>query len=333
MAAQRGAELTRRLLAFSRRQALQPVEVDLNKLVLDVEKLLRRTLGEHIEIETVLHAGLWRTNADAGQLEAALLNLAINARDAMPEGGKLTIDTANARLDDHYAAAHSEVTPGQYVVLTVTDTGTGMPDEIRERAFEPFFTTKEVGQGSGLGLSMVYGFVKQSGGHVKIYSELGQGTAVKIYLPRTVPAPSRAPSTRPVQEHIPAGSESILVVEDDPLVRAYMTDQLRNLGYAVHEAENGAQGLEVLAQLERVDLLLTDIVMPGGMNGRQLAERAQALRPGLRVLYTSGYSENAIIHHGRLDRGVHLLNKPFRKIELARKVRAVLDAVPPENGG
>jgi PAS domain S-box-containing protein len=324
-AAQRGAELTRRLLAFSRRQALQPVALDLNRLVLDVEKLLRRTLGEHIEIETVLHGGLWRVHVDPAQLEAALVNLALNARDAMGESGKLTIETANARLDDHYAAAHSEVTPGQYVVATVTDTGTGMPPEVRERAFEPFFTTKEVGKGTGLGLSMVYGFVKQSGGHVKIYSEEGQGTAVKIYLPRVLLA-AAAPTATTMLERIPTGSETILVVEDDGPVREYVTIQLGELGYVVHEAEDGPAALRMLEDVERVDLLLTDVVMPGGMNGRQLAERAQALQPGLKVLYTSGYTEDAIIHHGRLDPGVQLLTKPFRKVELARKVRAVLDA-------
>ncbi|MBX6324008.1 MAG: PAS domain S-box protein, partial [Rhodospirillaceae bacterium] len=325
-AAQRGAELTRRLLAFSRRQTLQPVVLDLNKLVLDVEKLLRRTLGEHIDIETVMHAGLWKVHVDPGQLEAALVNLALNARDAMPEGGKLTIETANARLDDSYAAAHAEVTPGQYVVTTVTDTGTGMPAEVRDRAFEPFFTTKDVGKGTGLGLSMVYGFVKQSGGHVKIYSEMGQGTAVKIYLPRAqLPHPEPGPAPAPASERTPTGSEHILVVEDDFLVRGYVTEQLRALGYAVDEAPDGPTALRLLPSLGHVDLLLTDVVMPGGMNGRQLAERAQAQQPGLRVLYTSGYTENAIIHHGRLDPGVHLLTKPFRKVELARKVRAVLD--------
>jgi PAS domain S-box-containing protein len=325
-AAQRGAELTRRLLAFSRRQALQPVALDLNRLVLDVEKLLRRTLGEHIDIETVLHAGLWKVYADPGQLEAALVNLALNARDAMAGSGKLTIETANARLDDHYAAAHVEVTPGQYVAATVTDTGTGMTAEVRDRAFEPFFTTKEVGKGTGLGLSMVYGFVKQSGGHVKIYSEVGQGTAVKIYLPRA-PLTASAPPPPPAGfERLAAGRESVLVAEDDPMVRAYVSEQLRGLGYAVHEAEDGAAALRVLGELGRVDLLLSDVVMPGGMDGRHLAERAQAIQPGLKVLYTSGYTENAIIHHGRLDPGVQLLSKPFRKAELARKVRAVLDS-------
>ncbi|MFN4354456.1 ATP-binding protein [Parvibaculum sp.] len=324
-AAERGADLTKRLLAFARRQPLEPKVIDVNRLINGIEGLLRRTLNEDIDLEIAGAGGLWRAEIDPGQLEAALVNLAVNARDAMPEGGRLTIETSNAMLDDSYAEANNDVKPGQYVMISVTDTGTGMTRETLERAFEPFFTTKGSGRGSGLGLSMVFGFVKQSGGHAKIYSELGEGTSIKIYLPRSHAAGEAA--------YVPAGAapEStgtghILVVEDDELVRQNVLHQLADLGYHVTGAENGAKALHILKADESIDLLFTDVVMPGGMNGRQLAEAAAKLRPGLKVLFTSGYTENAIVHQGRLDRGVQLVSKPYRREELAAKIRKVLDA-------
>ena len=327
MAAERGAELTNSLLAFARRQALEPRSVDVNRLVAGMDGLLRRSLGEEIEIERVQGAGLWQATVDPVQLETALLNLALNARDAMPRGGRLTIETGNSHIDLNYSEAHDEVTPGQYVLLCVSDTGTGMSPDVIARAFDPFFSTKEVGKGTGLGLSMVYGFVKQSGGHIKIYSEVGHGTAFKIYLPRSgeveaAPEPSRA------RKNDPTGSETILAVEDDDLVRAHAERVLRSLGYNVLIASNGPQALNVLKSDTPIDLLFTDVVMPGGLGGRQLAEQASALRPGLKVLFTSGYTENAIVHHGRLDPGVHLIRKPYRKAELALKLRQLLDPGP-----
>ncbi|MBX3492116.1 MAG: PAS domain S-box protein [Parvibaculum sp.] len=323
-AAERGADLTGRLLAFSRQQALEPKSVDVLRLLSGVDGLLRRSLGEHIEIETVSTGGLWPALVDPAQLESAVLNLAINARDAMPDGGRLTIELANVHLDQSYAGRNNEVTAGQYVMVAVSDSGTGMTPEIVARAFEPFFTTKETGKGSGLGLSMVYGFIKQSGGHVQIYSELGQGTTIKLYLPRANADDETAlPRARTVD--IPGGAESILLVEDDQHVREYVLEQLQLLGYRVIVANDGPQALDALRQITDIDLLFTDVVMPGGMNGRQLADAAKALRPGLKVLFTSGYTENAIVHHGRLDRGVHLLSKPYRRQELAMKIRKVLD--------
>ncbi|MEW6091513.1 MAG: PAS domain S-box protein [Pseudomonadota bacterium] len=324
-AAERGAELTSRLLAFARRQALQPKTIDSNKLIASIEPMLRRTISEEIELEFVRGAGLWAAEADPSQLEVALLNLVINARDAMPEGGKLTLETGNAHLDDTYAALHDEVKPGQYVMISVSDTGTGMTPETLARAFEPFYTTKEVGQGSGLGLSMVFGFVKQSGGHVKIYSEPDHGTSVKLYFPRARTAQEPAPPKAP-RETILRGSEHILVVEDDDLVREHLSAQLEGLGYKVTSATNGPRALNIIREREDIALLLTDIVMPGGMNGRELADEAVKLRPDLKVLFSSGYSENAIVHHGRLDAGVELLSKPYRLQELAAKVRKVLDS-------
>ncbi len=320
----RGAELTNRLLAFARRQPLAPQLVDLGKLIAGMEPLVRRTLSEDIEIEFVRGGGLWPCELDPGQLEVALLNLAINARDAMPEGGRLTIETANTRLDDAYADAHEEVSPGQYVMVSVTDSGLGMDEEALRRAFEPFYTTKAVGKGSGLGLSMVYGFVKQSNGHSKIYSEPGEGTTVRLYFPRSRSGAEYAAEADEVQVAA-AGGEHVLVVEDDDLVRGHVVAQLEALGYAVTSAESGPGALELLRQSPDVDLLFTDVVMPGGMSGRDLGTAAQALRPSLRILYTSGYTENAIIHNGRLDPGVHLLSKPYRRRDLARKVRQVLD--------
>ncbi|MEY4879034.1 MAG: hypothetical protein RJB62_503, partial [Pseudomonadota bacterium] len=325
MAAERGAALTNRLLAFARRQALDPKATNVNKLLSEMDPLLRRTLGEHIEIETVRGGGLWNALIDAPQLESALLNLCINARDAMVKGGRLTIETGNVHLDGDYASQHSEVGSGQYVMIAVSDTGTGMTSDILARAFDPFFTTKDVGKGSGLGLSMVYGFAKQSRGHVKIYSEFGHGTTVKLYLPR---APGDHEESFPTSSsELPRGQERIFLVEDDELVRMHVTRQLESLGYHVTSAHNGAEALEALEALKRngdYDLLFTDVVMPGGVNGRQLAVAVAELYPNLPVLFTSGYTENAIVHHGRLDPGVHLLNKPYRLQDLAAKIRLAL---------
>jgi PAS domain S-box-containing protein len=324
--ARRAASLTRRLLAFSRRQPLAPKPVDVNALVSNMSELLHRTLGEHISVETVRGAGLWRIEVDANELEAALLNLAVNARDAMPSGGQLTIETANAHIDEAYAVAHAEVLPGQYVAISVSDTGIGMDAETVAQAFEPFFTTKAVGKGTGLGLSQVYGFVKQSGGHVKIYSEVGEGTTIKIYLRRLV---GSGPDVE-VKDDLPVPEgvreETILVVEDDDNVRAYSADVLRELGYRVLEANDGLSALRILERHPRVDLLFTDVVLPNQLTGAQVAVQARELRPSLRVLFTTGYARNAIIHHGRLDKGVNLITKPFSFAELAAKVRDVLDS-------
>ena len=323
-AAQRGADLTQRLLAFARRQALDPEAVEVNQLIATMDGLLRRTLGEHIEIEIGRRAGLWPALVDPAQLESALLNLCLNARDAMVQGGRLTIETANTHLSQDYADQHVEVVPGQYVMVAVSDTGLGIAPENLERVFEPFFTTKETGKGTGLGLSMVYGFIKQSEGHIKIYSELGQGTTIKMYLPRfwgdTEPQP------RQVDRSVVGGSELILLVEDEELVRRYAHDQLVNLGYRVLVATNGPTALILLRQRDDIDLLFTDVVMPGGMSGRELAYLARRFRPGLNVLYTSGYTENAIVHHGRLDPGVQLLSKPYGRAELSQKIRDALAA-------
>jgi PAS domain S-box-containing protein len=330
--AQRAAALTQRLLAFSRRSPLDPKPVDTNRLLGGMSELLRRTLGEQIAIETVLAGGLWRVHIDPNQLEVSILNLAVNARDAMGDGGKLTIETANTHLDEGYAASQFEVVPGQYVVICVTDTGIGMDHEVLMRAFEPFFTTKEIGQGTGLGLSQVYGFVKQSGGHVKIYSEVGQGTTVKLYLPRLLSReePIELP---PAAEGVPRGSDAelVLVVEDDDDVRAYSSGILRELGYPVLEASTGALGLRLIETRPDIALLFTDVGLPGGMNGRQLAEAARGIRPDLKVLFTTGYARNAIVHDGRLDPGVILITKPFSYAALAAKLREMLDkhAGPP----
>jgi PAS domain S-box-containing protein len=324
-AAWRAATLTNRLLAFSRKQTLIAQVVDAGDLVNGMSNLLRRTLEESIDIEFVgAQNDLWRCKADPSQLENAILNLAINARDAMPDGGKLTIETANADLDDDYAAAQAEVTPGEYVVVSVTDTGTGMEPEVIEKVFEPFFTTKEVGKGSGLGLSMVYGFAHQSGGHVTVYSEEGVGTTVRIYLPRTEAASQKSQGLDRVAP-LKARGETILVVEDDPSVRTMSVALLSGLGYEVLEAADGPRALSMLESSSRVNLLFTDVVLPGGMNGPELAAEIARRRPGIGVLYTSGYTEDAIIHQGDLKEGIELLHKPFRPEDLARKVRSAID--------
>ena len=324
--ANRAATLTQRLLAFARRQPLDPQSLEVNGLVTRMSELLRNTLGESIRIETVLAAGLWRIFSDSSEFENALLNLAVNARDAMPEGGRLTIETANVYIDDAYAAAAEEVTPGQYVMIAVSDTGSGMTKEVIAKAFEPFFTTKDAGQGTGLGLSQVYGFVKQSGGHVRIYSEMNEGTTVKIYMPRLLDESSR--STNPAaQPPLPTAIEEelILVVEDDEDVRANTTTMLTELGYRVLAASDGPRALRILESRSDIDLLFTDVGLPGGINGRQLADHALLHKPHLRVLFTSGYARNAIVHHGRLDPGVDLLPKPFTLAQLASKIRQVLE--------
>jgi len=324
--ARKAETLTQRLLAFSRQQPLKPRSIDVGRLVSGMSDLLRRTLGEQVGVETVLAGGLWRAHADPNQLEMALLNLAVNARDAMPNGGKLTIETGNAYLDELYASGHAEVLPGQYVMLAVTDTGIGMTAEVRAKAFDPFFTTKEIGQGTGLGLSQVYGFVKQSRGHVKIYSEVGGGTTIKIYLPRYyLPMKEEDEDVRSTAPH---GSEheAVLVVEDDEDVRNYATGCLRELGYHVLEASRGQAALQVLDHHPEINVLFTDIGLPGGMDGRQLAEEARQRCRTIRVLFTTGYARNAIIHDGRLDPGVELLTKPFTQVALGQKLRDILDA-------
>jgi signal transduction histidine kinase len=322
--AEKAAQLTQRLLAFSRRQPLDPKSVDATKLIAGMSDLLRRSLGEHVEIETVGGGGLWRTEVDPTELEAAILNLALNSRDAMPNGGKLTIETSNAFLDEQYTREHDDVRTGQYVLISVTDTGQGMPREIVDRAFEPFFTTKETGQGTGLGLSQVYGFVKQSGGHIKIYSEVGQGTTIKMYLPRHRAADQPQGDLR--MEAVEKGKgERILVVEDDEGVRGYIAEILQDLDYRVLTAPDAAVALHMLERQEApVDLLLTDVVLPG-MNGRQLADAVRARHSAMRVLFMTGYSRNAIVHQGRLDPGVALIQKPLSAASLAQKIREVLE--------
>jgi PAS domain S-box-containing protein len=321
-AAARGADLTQHLLAFARKQPLQPRETDLNTLIIETSKLLRPTLGEQIEIESVFEDEACLATVDPNQLATAILNLAINARDAMPHGGKLILETRSAVLDENYANAHSDVRPGRYALIAVSDTGTGIPAAILDKVFNPFFTSKEPGKGTGLGLSMVYGFVKQSAGHIKIYSEEGHGTTIKIYLPPGTGA-SLAPEAA-IAPAIQGGHETILVVEDDKLVREYVLTQLRSLGYVTLDAANGAEALAIIAAGNQFDLLFTDVIMPGAMNGRQLATEVQKSKPGLKVLFTSGYTENAIIHHGRLDTGVLLLAKPYRKSDMAGMIRRAL---------
>jgi signal transduction histidine kinase/CheY-like chemotaxis protein/CHASE3 domain sensor protein len=321
-AAERCAELIQHLLAFARRQPLKPRDVEINAAITDVAKLLRPTLGEQIRIETVLEQGPMTSHIDPSRLTNAVLNMAINARDAMPNGGKLLLETRRVDLDEAYAQANPDVRPGPYVMLAVSDTGTGMPPDVQEKAFEPFFTTKEVGKGSGLGLSMVYGFVKQSGGHIKIYSEQGHGTTIKLYLP---PGEGTAEAAAMAPPLAPGGAETIFVVEDDSLVRNFVTAQLQSLGYRTIAASDSRSALDLIESGEDFDLLFTDIVMPGGMSGRELAEIAATIRPDLKVLYTSGYTDNAIVHQGKLDDGVLLLTKPYRRHQLAEMVRVSLN--------
>jgi CheY-like chemotaxis protein len=318
--------VTKHLLAFSRQQPLQPREADLNTLVQDTARLLRPSLGEQIEIDTALEPDAWPAFIDPNHMATALLNLAVNARDAMPDGGKLMLETSNVILDEVYAAANPDVRAGEYVMVAVSDTGGGIPAAIRDKVFEPFFTTKDTGKGTGLGLSMVYGFIKQSDGHLKIYSEEGHGTSIKLYLPRSMGdmvdvEPPPAVDTR-------GGHESILVVEDDPLVRNYVSAQLEQLGYRTMVTANGPEALAAVEKGFVCDVLFTDVIMSGGMNGRQVADAVTAKLPSVRVLFTSGYTEDAIIHHGRLDPDVTLLPKPYRKADLARMIRQVLTQPP-----
>jgi PAS domain S-box-containing protein len=322
-AAERGAQLTRHLLAFARKQPLQPREIDVNALALEAAKLLHPTLGEQITIVPQLTEDAWPALIDPGQLSTAILNLALNARDAMPGGGTLVLETRNIFLDDGYASMNPDVVAGNYVMIAVSDTGSGIPLELLDRVFDPFFTTKEVGKGTGLGLSMVFGFVKQSGGHIKIYSEEGHGTSVKIYLPRSTGVHE---TEFEALQNVPitGGDEKILIVEDDALVRQYVVTQIKSLGYAALEAANAAEALSIIDADDNIDLLFTDVIMPGAMNGRQLADEASRRRPDLKTLFTSGYTENAIVHHGRLDSGVLLLVKPYRKSELAKMLRMAL---------
>jgi PAS domain S-box-containing protein len=331
--AERGAErataLTQRLLAFSRRQLLDPRPLDLNKLLAAEAEFLRRTLGEVIEVEAVGSGGLWRVEVDPNEFESALLNLAINARDAMPDGGKLTIEASNTFLDQNYCRANPEVMPGQYVMIAVTDNGSGMTKDVLDRAFEPFFSTKTVDAGTGLGLSQVYGFIKQSGGHLKIYSEQDEGTTVKIYLPRYTgeahPDDQEDSDTAEVEGHV---GETILIVEDDPDVRTYLVEALRDLNYRTLNAPDAAAALRIIEQPDtRIDLLLSDVVLPG-MNCRELMAEARCSRPELKVLFMTGYSRNAIVHQGRLDPGIEMIQKPMSQRELAGRIRDMLDAAP-----
>ena len=324
-AARRASLLTQRLLAFSRQQPLQPEAVDANKLVAGMSDLLRHSIGVEVRLETVLAGGLWRTHADLNQLENIILNLAVNARDAMPEGGRLTIETQNAHLDDQYAALQPGIHAGQYVLIAVTDTGTGMSAEVIEKAFDPFFTTKEIGKGTGLGLSQVYGFVRQSGGHVKIYSEIGEGTTIKIYLPRLKGGLEESTGDA-AQQPLPLGDlEVVLIVEDEETVRRFTVEALNELGYRVFEAESAAAALRILDAHPEIVLLFTDIVMPD-INGAKLAEEARRRRPDLKVLFTTGYTRNAVVHNGVLDPGVEMIGKPFTLDALAIKLRLILDA-------
>jgi PAS domain S-box-containing protein len=321
-AAARGAELTQHLLAFARKQPLQPRETDVNTLIIDTIKMLRPTLGEQIEIESVFEDETCPATVDPNQLATAILNLSLNARDAMPDGGKLILETGSAFLDENYASLHGDIRPGRFTLIAVSDTGTGIPAAMLDKVFNPFFTSKGPGKGTGLGLSMVYGFVKQSAGHIKIYSEEGHGTTIKMYLPPGTGelASSEASNAPGVQR----GNETILVVEDDSLVRDYVLTQLHSMGYVTLDAANAAEALAIVEAGQEFDLLFTDVIMPGAMNGRQLANEIRNIRPALKVLYTSGYTENAIIHHGRLDAGVLLLAKPYRKSDLAAMIRKAL---------
>jgi signal transduction histidine kinase/ActR/RegA family two-component response regulator len=334
-AADRAATLVQRLLAFSRQHPLEVKSVDLNRLVQGMSELLRRTLGETVTIETVLAGGLWKAAIDPNQLESAILNLAVNARDAMAGGGRLTIETANCHLDEHYIEqTGAEIAPGQFVMVAVSDSGTGMTSEVMNRAFDPFFTTKPTGIGTGLGLSQVYGFVKQSGGHIRIYSEIGEGTTIKLYFPRLTGEPDIPAWSAREAGLAPSasvdGTETVLVVEDDPQVNQLAVEALEERGYKVIAAPDGASALRLLEHAQQIDFLLTDVVLPSGMNGRQLSEEVQRRRPAIKVLYVTGYTRNAIIHHGRLDPDIELLTKPFTADALVRKVRQILDGARAE---
>lgn len=325
---ERAAGVTQRLLAFARRQPLNPKPLNPNRLLQGMSDMLRHAVGDGISIETVLSSGLWVISVDENQLETAVLNLTINARDAMRRFGKLTVETANALLDEAYAAGHSEVTAGQYVMIAVSDTGMGMSQEVLAKAFDPFFTTKEAEAGTGLGLSQVFGFVKQSGGHVKIYSEPGEGTTVKIYLPRlNAPGQATLPPESVISDEGGKG-ETVLVVEDHDDVRTFAVDMLTSLGYRVSAAPDAASALQLLSQLSHLDLLFTDVGLPNGVNGRQLADEVKKRRPEAAVLFTTGYARNAIVHHGRLDPGVELLLKPYTQLDLARKLGRMLRSHP-----
>jgi CheY-like chemotaxis protein len=324
--AKRAAALTHRLLAFARRQPLEPAVVEANRLVAGMADMLSRVLGEHIALEFVHGAGLWRVLADVNQLENSILNLAVNARDAMPAGGHLTIETQNVYLDEDYTQTRPDIEPGQYVMIAVTDTGTGMTQDVVGKVFEPFFTTKPQGQGTGLGLAQVYGFIRQSQGHVSIYSEPGQGTSVKLYLPRvTSGAAGERADAGPVAAATVGRGEMILVVEDEENVRNFSVEVLEELGYQVVAVENASSALDALETLPRVDLLFTDVVLTGTMNGRVLADEVMRRRPGTAVLFTTGYTRNAIVHHGRLDEGIDFLGKPFTASALTQMVRRLLD--------
>lgn len=322
-ATRRAAALTHRLLAFSRRQTLTPKPTVINRLFTDFTELVRRTVGPQIEVQTIAAGGLWPALVDANQLENALLNLCINARDAMPDGGKITIETANRWLDDRTARDHG-LTPGQYVTVCVSDTGTGIDKAILDRVFDPFFTTKPMGQGTGLGLSMVYGFARQSHGHVRIYSEIGQGTMVCVYLPRHRGEEDEEAPVAPDAVVEAEAGETVLVIDDEPSVRMLMVDALTDLGYACVEAGDGPSGLKILESRTRVDLLVTDVGLPGGLNGRQVADAARALRPDLRILFVTGYAENAVLNHGHIEHGMEVLTKPFAVDELRRRVAGLL---------
>jgi signal transduction histidine kinase/ActR/RegA family two-component response regulator len=323
-AAGRGADLTHRLLAFARKQPLQPREVDVNSLVTEAANLLRSALGEQIDVHMVLAGDTSLALIDPSQLHDAILNLALNARDAMPDGGDLTIETCNVVLDENYFSIDSDVVAGNYVMVTVTDSGHGIPASILSNVFEPFFTTKDVDKGSGLGLSMVYGFVKQSNGHIKIHSEEGHGTTVRIYLPQAIGATE--PKDLAVVSSIEGGAETILIVEDDKLVRTFVIGQFQSLGYATLAAANAAEAMAIINSPQHINLLFTDMIMPGSMNGRQLAAAARQRRAELKILFTSGYTDDTVIHYGRLDADVRLLTKPYRKTDLAQMIRATLDA-------
>jgi len=320
--AERASVLTKSLLAFSRRQPLQPRTIDVNQSLKEAAQLLQRALGENRPLEIVGAAGSWNIEADPVQLEAALLNLVLNARDAMPDSGKVTLESANVYVDERYAAQHPDIKPGQYVVVSVSDTGSGMPPDVLSRAFEPFFTTKPAGHGTGLGLSQVFGFVKQSGGHVNLYSEVGQGTTIKMYFPRAYRAVEKI--TQEKHDAIIQGNgQHILVVEDDADVRKFVSETLRDLNYRVAATESAEAALEYIGNHDPVDAIVTDVIMPG-MNGRQLADAVGAVSPQAKVIFMTGYSRNAIVHHGRLDPGVVLLQKPFTREELSSRLHSLL---------